>query len=109
MANICPCTLGNSVSGALFNLKNAKKLNQQDQEEIRTSPATVLSRRVDTVYSLTRSSSSWAYLVKVRLESGEELELKTSEELYGTLKEDLSGKLTWQGDIITSFETGNEG
>lgn len=104
MANICPCTLGNSVSGALFNLKNAKKLNQQDQEEICTGQAVVLSRRVDTVYSLTRSSSSWAFLVKFRLASGEEPELKATEELYGTLKEGLSGTLTWQGDAMVSFQ-----
>ena len=104
MSKLCPCTLGNSVSGALFNLKNAKKLNQQDQEEVQTCPATVLSRRVDTVYSLTRSSSSWAYLVKFRLENGEEPELKTTEELYKTFKEGLSGKLTWKGDTITAFE-----
>lgn len=102
MANICPCTLGNSVSGALFNLRNAKKLNEEHPEQ--TAQATVLSRRVDTVYSLTRSSSSWAYLVKFRLESGEEPELKAAEELYGTLKEGLSGKLTWKGDSIVDFE-----
>ena len=69
MSGLCPCTMGNSISGALFNLRNAKKLNEDHPEQ--TGSATVLSRRVDTVYSLTRSSSSWAYLVKFRLESGE--------------------------------------
>lgn len=102
MANICPCTMGNSVSGALFNLRNAKKLNEE--HPVQEASAAVLSRRVDTVYSLTRSSSSWAYLVKFRLESGEEPELKTTEEMYGTLKEGRSGKLTWQGDTITTFD-----
>lgn len=102
MSGICPCTLGNSVSGALFNLRNAKKLSQE--YPLLEASATVLSRRVDTVYSLTRSSSSWAYLVKFRLETGEEPELKTTEEIYGTLKEGLSGKLIWQGDTIVSFD-----
>lgn len=102
MANICPCTLGNSVSGALFNLRNAKKLNEEHPEQ--TAQATVLSRRVDTVYSLTRSSSSWAYLVEFRLENGEEPELKTTEEQYAAFKEGLSGILTWQGDTVTAFE-----
>lgn len=102
MANICPCTLGNSVSGALFNLRNAKKLNEE--HPVQTAAATVLSRRVDTVYSLTRSSSSWAYLVKFRLESGEEPELKTTEAQYAGFKEGLTGKLTWQGDSVTAFE-----
>ena len=72
MSKLCPCTLGNSVSGALFNLRNAKKLSEE--HPLQEAGATVLSRRVDTVYSLTRSSSSWAYLVKFRMETGEEPE-----------------------------------
>lgn len=103
MSNICPCTLGNSVSGALFNLRNAKKLSEE--HPLQEAVATVLSRRVDTVYSLTRSSSSWAYLVKFRLESGEEPELKTTEEQYKIFKEGLTGKLTWQGDAVSAFDT----
>ena len=101
MSKLCPCTMGSSISGALFNLRNAKKLNEE--HPVQEASATVLSRRVDTVYSLTRSSSSWAYLVKFRLETGEEPELKTTEELYSTFKEQLTGKLTWQGDTIVSF------
>ena len=103
MSKLCPCTMGNSVAGALFNLRNAKKLNEE--HPVQESSATVLSRRVDTVYSLTRSSSSWAYLIKFRLESGEEPELKTTEELYASFREGIRGKLTWQADTILSFET----
>ena len=102
MAGICPCTMGNSISGALFNLRNAKKLAEEAPEQ--TATARVLSRRVDTVYSLTRSDSSWVYLVKFRLETGEEPELKATEETYSNFKEGISGKLTWQGDTITAFE-----
>lgn len=102
MSNICPCTLGNSVSGALFNLRNAKKLSEEHPEQ--TASATVLSRRVDTVYSLTRSSSSWAYLIRFRLASGDEQELKTTEELFASFREGLTGTLTWQGDTVTAFE-----
>ena len=101
MSGICPCTLGNSVAGALFNMRNAKKLNQEGPEQ--TASATVLSRRVDTCYSLTKSDSSWAYLVKFRLESGEELELKATEEDYGKLKEDTALTITWQGESLVSF------
>ena len=50
MANICPCTFGNSISHALNNLRNAKKLNDKGPEQ--TGSATVLSRKVDTCYSL---------------------------------------------------------
>lgn len=45
MANISPCTLGNSVSQALNNMRKAKKLKEELPEQ--TSRATVLSRRVD--------------------------------------------------------------
>jgi len=102
MSKLCPCTLGNSVSGALFNLRNAKKLNEE--HPIREASATVLSRRVDTVYSLTPSSSSWAYLIKFRLESGEEQEVNVTQEQYKELNEGFSGKLSWQGDSLVSFE-----
>ena len=77
MANICPCTFGNSVSHALNNLRNARKLKEELPEQ--TSPATVLSRRVDTCYSLEKSDSSWAYLVKFRLENGDETELNVKD------------------------------
>ena len=103
MSKLCPCTMGNSISGALFNLRNAKKLNEE--HPVQESAATVVSRRVDTVYSLTRSSSSWAYLVKFRLETGEEIELKTGEELYRNFAEGLTGRLTWQGDTVVALET----
>ena len=103
MSGICPCTLGNSVAGALFNLKNAKKLNQDQDLPEQTASATVLSRRVDTLYSLTRSDSSWIYLVKFRLETGEETELMTTEEAYGILKENAKFSLTWQGSNLIRF------
>lgn len=101
MANICPCTLGNSVAGALFNLRNAKKLNEDHPEQ--TASATVLSRKVDTCYSLTKSDSSWAYLVTFRLENGEEVELKTTEADYGKLKEGKAMTITWKGEELVSF------
>ena len=101
MANICPCTLGNSVAGALFNLRNAKKLNEDHPEQ--TASATVLSRKVDTCYSLTKSDSSWAYLVTFRLENGEDVELKTTEADYGKLKEGNATTITWKGEELLSF------
>jgi len=102
MANICPCTLGNSVAGALFNLRDAKKLNQLEPEQ--SGVGTVLSRRVDTVYSLTRSDSSWAYFVKFRLDTEEELELKTTEDDYKLFSEGKAFRITWQGTALTGFE-----
>jgi len=102
MANICPCTFGNSVSHALNNMRKAKKLNEQLPEQ--TARATVLSRKVDTCYSLERSDSSWAYLVKFRLDAGEETELKVTESDYKKLTEGTSLSITWQGDTLISFQ-----
>ena len=101
MSNICPCTLGNSIAGALFNMKNAKKLKEEHPEQ--TASATVLSRKVDTCYSLTKSDSSWAYLVTFRLETEEELQLNVTEADFKKLKEGTSLSITWQGDTLTSF------
>lgn len=101
MANLCPCTMGNSISHALNNLRKAKKLSEEHSEQ--TAEASVLSRRVDTCYSLAKSDSSWAYLVKFRLENGEEPELKTTEADYKKLKEGTSLSITWQGDTLVSF------
>lgn len=101
MANICPCTFGNSISHALNNLRNAKKIREKGPEQ--TASATVLSRKVDTCYSLEKSDSSWAYLVAFRLEDGQEIQLKTSEADYGKLREGLTVTITWQDDQVLSF------
>lgn len=101
MANICPCTLGNSVSQALNNLRKAKKLKEELPQE--TVRATVLSRRVDTCYALEKSDSSWGYFVTFHLENGEETELKTSESDYGKLKEGNAVTITRKGDCLVSF------
>ena len=102
MANICPCTFGNSFSHALNNLRKAKKLREELPEE--TSRAEVLSRRVDTCYSLEKTDSSWGYFATFRLENGEETELKVKEEDYPKLKEGTSLSITWQGDTLISFQ-----
>ena len=101
MANICPCTFGNSISHALNNLRKAKKLQEDVPEE--TSRAVVLSRKVDTCYALEKTDSSWSYLVKFRFDNGEELELNTSESDYQKLKEGTSLSITWKGNVLISF------
>ena len=101
MSNICPCTLGNSVAGALFNLRNAKKLSQEHPEQ--TASAIVLSRKVETCYSLTKSDSSWVYLVTFQLENEEEIQLNVTETDFKKLKEGTSLSITWKGENLTSF------
>ena len=100
MANICPCTFGNSISHALNNLRNARKLKEDLAEQ--TSRAQVLSRRVDTCYSLEKTDSSWAYLVTFRLENGQEIQLHVTESDYKKMEEGLSLSITWKGDTLTS-------
>ena len=101
MANICPCTFGNSISHALNNMRKAKKLKEEPTEQ--TVSATVVSRRVDTCYSLEKTDSSWGYYVTFRLENGEETELKTTAEDYPKLKEGTSLSITRKGDVLVSF------
>lgn len=101
MANICPCTVGNSVSKALFNLRDAKKLNNCEPEQI--SAATVLSRTVRHNNSIYHEAP-WQYVVTFRLENGEEKALLTTEEAYKNFKEGKEGKLTWQEETLISFE-----
>ena len=100
MANFCPCTIGNGVSKALFNLRDAKKLNHCEPEQ--TAPATVLSRTVRHHNSIYHEDP-WQYVVTFRL-AQKEKELIVSEEVYATLKEGTEGTLTWQEDRLVSFE-----
>ncbi len=101
MSGICPCTMGNSISKALFGLRDVKKLNEEAQEQ--SAPAAVLGRRVahsNTMYH----ESPWQYLVTFRLEDGEEKELQTTEDTYKTLTDGKEGFLTWKGDVFVSLE-----
>lgn len=100
MSGICPCTLGNSVSKALFGLRDVKKLNCDEPEQ--KANAKLLSRKVQHANTMYHEDP-WLYLVVFHLDNGEELELKTTEQLYGTLKEGTSGELTWQGEMLVSF------
>lgn len=101
MANICPCTMGNSISKALFNLRDAKKLNSCEPEQSGT--AAVISRTVRHNNSIYHEAP-WQYVVTFRLENGEEKELLTTEEIYTALKEGTEGKLTWQEENLIAFE-----
>lgn len=101
MANICPCTFGNSISCALNNMRKARKLKEELSEQ--TASATVLSRRVDTFYALEKRDSSWTYLVRFRLDNGDEPELTVTEADYPKLKEGTALCITWKGDQLIAF------
>ena len=100
MSGICPCTLGNSVSAALGNLKKAKRLNPEQPTQ--TSPATVISRRVVRRNEMFEQDP-WAYLLTFRLEGGEELELQTPEAVFRSVPEGTSGTLTWRENELITF------
>lgn len=103
MSGICPCTMGNSISKALFGMRDAKKLNHEEPEQ--TAKATVLSRTVERTNQITNfQESPWLYLAVFRLESGEELQLKTTEEAFPQLKDETAWTITWQGGELISFE-----
>lgn len=100
MAGFCPCSFGNSLSSALSNLKNAKRLNPDRPKE--SAPATVLSRRVIRRNEMFENDP-WAYLVTFRLENGGEKELEVSQEGYQQLTEGTVGTLVWQEDELVQF------
>lgn len=101
MSGICPCTMGNSISKALFGLRDAKKLNNCEPEQ--TAPAAVLGRTVRHNNSIYHEAP-WQYVVTFRLENGDEIALLTTEENYSLLKEGTEGNLTWQDEKLISFE-----
>ena len=100
MANICPCTFGNSVSKALFNLRDAKKLNNCEPEQ--TASAIVTARSVRHNNSIYHEDP-WQYVITFRLDNGEEKELIGTEDIYSALSEGSKGTLTWQEEKLISF------
>lgn len=102
MSGICPCTMGNSISKALFGLRDVKKLNCDEPEQ--TASATVLSRKVQRTNQVTNfQESPWEYLVTFRLENGQDLELRVSEDAYGALKEGIHCCIVWHSEELVSF------
>ena len=102
MANICPCTIGNSISKALNSLRDARKLNSCDPEQ--TARVTVAAKAVRHINSIYQEAP-WQYVVTFRPENGEDVELPVTEELYKVLKEGTAGTLTWQQTTLIRFES----
>lgn len=99
MSGICPCTMGNSISKALFGLRDAKKLNCDEPEQ--TASATVVSRSVQRTNQITSfQESPWQYLVTFRLKTEEDLVLQVTEEAYSDLKEETHWEITWQAETL---------
>lgn len=76
--------------------------------KVLTGPATVVSRRVEAAkypgrMQLGVKTAGWNYLVTFRLADEEEIELYVFEEQFKTLKEGLTGQLTWCKDTFSDF------
>ena len=100
MPNLCPCSLGNSISSALNNLRNAKKLSTCAPEQAADAVVTGKEvRHINTIYH----ENPYQYIVRFRLENGEELELKTSEEQFAKLAEGQNSALIWSSDTLIRF------
>lgn len=75
-----------------------------------TGAAMVVSRRVEIGKFSGGSwrNSGWNYLVTFRLTDGSEIELYTFENIYGELKEGMTGWLRWHKDSLTEFTPDKE-
>lgn len=90
-----------SADRSIFLTNLFKKLSLGGKEQ--TAEATVHSRRVSSARFPTQGNT-WDHWVKFALAEGIEVELLVTEEAYHSLPEDASGKLTWQGENLLSFE-----
>ncbi len=72
-----------------------------------TGTATVLSRRVEHGRASSgkyNNRGSWNYYITFRLSDGEEIELNAMEYWFSTLKEGMTGQLTWCREQLYDFE-----
>lgn len=80
--------------------------------QVLTGRAAVVSKRVSegNYRNAQRNAKTWYvgrqwnYLVTFRLSDGEMLELHTFENEYHTLKEGMTGQLTWHKQNLSGFE-----
>lgn len=82
-----------------------KKTNDPE----RTSPAEVISRRVQSGNPIRSGRSAglgYTFLITFRLEDGTDLELYAYDHEYGALREGMTGTLTWKGSYFVRFDTG---
>lgn len=79
---------------------------KKTKEPERTARAEVISRRVQSGNPIRSGRSSglgYTYLLTFRLEDGKELELYAYDQEFGSLREAMTGNLTWKGPYFVSF------
>ncbi len=90
-----------SAQRSIFLTNFFKKLGQGGKE--RTEEATVISRRMASARFPT-PGSTWEHWVKFSLADGSEVEILAPDDLFQSLTEGRTGRLTWEGETFLSFE-----
>lgn len=80
---------------------------KKSKEPVRTSNAILTARHVKTGADRTGRSSGmgYNYLLTFRLENGEEVTVYAHDTQWGSLREGMKGRLTWQGRYYVSFDS----
>lgn len=78
---------------------------KKTKEPERTARAEVTARRVQSgdPHRSGRSIMGYTHMVTFRFEDGTEAELYTHDIEYGSLREGMTGMLTWKGPYFVSF------
>lgn len=91
-----------SKQNSLFLTGLFDKLHRKTRAPEQSRFGTVIGRKVELNAGLT-SESRWRYILKLRMEDGNERSLSVSEELFNKAKDGISGTVVWQGDTVLSF------
>lgn len=105
MKTIVYAILITAAAFLIFWLKVFPFTEKKTKDPERTAHAIVKARRVQSgnPHRSGRSHMGYTYLVAFQLDDGTELELYAYEIEYGSLREGMTGMLTWKGRYFVSF------
>jgi len=95
-----------ALMGFVFWLRVLPFREKKTREPERTAKAEVIARRVETGANRTGRSSGLGYNYRIlfQLEDSTEVSLYAHDHEYGSLREGMTGILTWQGPYFVRFE-----
>ena len=94
-----------AVASLIFWLRSFPFREKKTTEPERTAKAKVIARRIQSGADRSgRSVMGYNHVVVFHLEDGQEVSLYTHDVEYGTLREGMTGKLTWKGPYFVNFE-----
>ena len=96
-----------ALMGFVFWIRVLPFREKKTREPERTAKAEVITRQVESGANRTGRSSGMGYNYRItfRLEDGTDISLYAPDHEYGTLREGMTGTLTWKGPYYVSFET----